>query len=932
MDRGAHFYRCDFQIHTPRDLRWVGPTPTTVDDRMAYARRFVDACRDKNLHAVAITDHHCMAFLPFIRKAADEELAEDGTPLEDDKRLVVFPGMELTLGIPCQAILIFDADFPNDMLSLAINALAISQNDASEPKAREVVRIGKVTTFSELKSKLDEHEYLRGRYIIMPNVTDEGKHSLIRNGQTSKYIEMPCVGGYSDGTYQNLKEGTKNKLNGKDRAWGHKRIACIQTSDSRRDDHSTLGAPSTWLKWATPTAEALRQACLAQESRVSHDAPQVPETYIAGISVSNSKFLGPVDLELNPQYSALIGGRGTGKSTILEYIRWALCDQPPIGDENETPNYQVRRIRLIEGTLKNYGATVDVTYILNGVSHLVRRFSVDGSVQMKIGSGELHHCTEDEVRALLPIQAYSQKQLSDVSVQIEELTRFIKAPIKSDLDRLKRKAEDCANRAREAYATRQRFRNLSMTLQNRLLEQRSTSEQANTVRATLSGLSDADRSLLEQGQHYNAANVLMSSWKASATTFAQKARELRHMAQSQQAVPPQIDSQPLEIRELLLAAHAQYGGVLQGAVSTLDDTIRAISSIGNSEIGSEIWATWSIRYAAFQAEYAAAMQRSSSHAEKLQQLRILEARSAELSVEATRVRESLTTLSAADEVYSNAYSEWLEAQREYDDLVDRECGDLTERSGGLIRVGVKRYADATAFVTVLRAALQGSRVQSVKIEALGDAIVNSGDPKENWLSVLGDLEILAEHDVERGGAGPRTATPSFVSLGLNASDIDRIANQLTPENWLSLSLTPISSVPIYQFRSREGEYIPFENASAGQQATALLKTLLNQSGPPLIIDQPEEDLDNPVMLEIVNQLWLAKKLRQIIFASHNANLVVNGDAELVAWFGYRTTGDQSRGMIKGIGAIDIPAAREAIKQIMEGGENAFRLRREKYGF
>ena len=112
----------------------------------------------------------------------------------------------------------------------------------------------------------------------------------------------------------------------------------------------------------------------------------------------------------------------------------------------------------------------------------------------------------------------------------------------------------------------------------------------------------------------------------------------------------------------------------------------------------------------------------------------------------------------------------------------------------------------------------------------------------------------------------------------------------------------------------------------------MLKTLLNQPGPPLIIDQPEEDLDNPVMLEVVEQLWEAKQLRQIIFASHNANLVVNGDAELVAWFGYRTAGDQSRGTIKGEGAIDIPEARDAIKKIMEGGEAAFRLRREKYGF
>ena len=137
---------------------------------------------------------------------------------------------------------------------------------------------------------------------------------------------------------------------------------------------------------------------------------------------------------------------------------------------------------------------------------------------------------------------------------------------------------------------------------------------------------------------------------------------------------------------------------------------------------------------------------------------------------------------------------------------------------------------------------------------------------------------------------------------------------------------------MFEYQAREQEYIPFRNASAGQQATALLKTLLNQAGPPLIIDQPEEDLDNPVMLEIVERVWEAKQKRQLVFASHNANLVVNGDAELVAWCDYRTAGDQSRGTIAGEGAIDVDNVRDAIKRIMEGGEAACNLRKEKYGF
>ena len=102
--------------------------------------------------------------------------------------------------------------------------------------------------------------------------------------------------------------------------------------------------------------------------------------------------------------------------------------------------------------------------------------------------------------------------------------------------------------------------------------------------------------------------------------------------------------------------------------------------------------------------------------------------------------------------------------------------------------------------------------------------------------------------------------------------------------------------------------------------------------PPLIVDQPEEDLDNNVFQEIVELFWSAKHKLQIIFASHNANLVINGDADLMAWCTYRTIGDQSGSKIGGEGAMDVPAIRKAVTDVMEGGEAAFNLRRQKYSF
>ena len=84
--------------------------------------------------------------------------------------------------------------------------------------------------------------------------------------------------------------------------------------------------------------------------------------------------------------------------------------------------------------------------------------------------------------------------------------------------------------------------------------------------------------------------------------------------------------------------------------------------------------------------------------------------------------------------------------------------------------------------------------------------------------------------------------------------------------------------------------------------------------------------------DIAALIWQAKKKRQLIFTSHNANIVVNGDAELVACCGYKITGDQSKGEIKKQGAIDIEEIRFEITNVMEGGEEAFKLRKEKYGF
>ena len=97
------------------------------------------------------------------------------------------------------------------------------------------------------------------------------------------------------------------------------------------------------------------------------------------------------------------------------------------------------------------------------------------------------------------------------------------------------------------------------------------------------------------------------------------------------------------------------------------------------------------------------------------------------------------------------------------------------------------------------------------------------------------------------------------------------------------------------------------------------------------MDQPEDNLDNAFIAErIVQELRTAKTERQFLFATHNANIPVFGDAE---WIGVcSATGDRADMPVEAQGSIDIPAIRDHVASILEGGKEAFMQRKEKYGF
>ena len=150
--------------------------------------------------------------------------------------------------------------------------------------------------------------------------------------------------------------------------------------------------------------------------------------------------------------------------------------------------------------------------------------------------------------------------------------------------------------------------------------------------------------------------------------------------------------------------------------------------------------------------------------------------------------------------------------------------------------------------------------------------------------------------------------------------------ELAPSTAIRLNTASADVPPTWQ---------PLEDLSTGQKATAVLLLLLLESGAPLIVDQPEDDLDNRFITEgIVPRMRDEKQRRQFIFSTHNANIPVLGDAELILGLSAAGEADSGRARIASEhrGSIDSRSVRELVEEILEGGREAFETRRRKYGF
>jgi len=937
MDQGNHYKKCDLQVHSPRDRNWKGNNCVTEEERETYSKAFVKECRAAGVNAVAITDHHDMVFFEYIKAAAKAELDEDGNSISNDQQLVVFPGIELTFHQPpMQGLLILDANFPEALFPTVLGSLSLAQAPKEDSKTSPTAAIPSdtINSINNIYKKLDGTDGVKGRYIFLPHVKVGGHKSLMRKGFHEAYAKMPSVGGYVDGKFEGVGVGDLKILNGEVEAWGFKSIAVIQTTDYRADNTLAELDTATWIKWREPTAEALRQACLAKESRISLVEPELPNIFIDKMDVTNSSFLSKFDLDLNSQLNSIIGGRGSGKSTILEYLRWALCDQTEgFGKEGVQSDILKRRNTLIDKTLKEVDGEVRVFFLVNGTRHIVKRNPKSEDVLLKIGDSDFESVRPSQIQDLLPIQAYSQKQLSSISVRSDELKRFIEQPISKEIEDIDLQVGEALAEVKSAYQKLSKSKELYTDLRKNDIEIGSFKSQIEKLRGGLKGISEDDKKILDRAKYYVNEKNRFDEVSLEYSSIRDSVQPLKELLEKYKGKASD-SSEVFENEEILKGLNESRSKLLKEVITK----VRELEQLHSNSIVryEELHATWLEIRNSFELEYKNAKEKSTSSQSTLTSIKELEKKIEKLELVIRQKQSLLSEADMTDEAFNNLYKNYIDLQISKIDRLKDSTKIFTQLSDGLIKADFTKTIDVEKMCAEINSVFStySLSVNKSRTEKLAELVSNSSAPLIKWKDAVYELKALSEFNSAPDVQDELPHTPALDSTGFSPANKRKISEALTSEGLLRLASIKLDFLPkfFYQTHNEMGDEIPFEDASAGQQATALLNVLLNQDGFPLIIDQPEDDIDNRAIEKIITNLWGSKKKRQIIISSHNANLVVNGDSELVICCDYNETSEQTKGHIKYEGSIDRQEIRNEITSIMEGGERAFKLRKEKYGF
>ncbi|EMV7655924.1 ABC transporter, partial [Escherichia coli] len=685
------------------------------------------------------------------------------------------------------------------------------------------------------------------------------------------------------------------------------------------------GSHFTWVKMSEPSYDGLRLALvdgalsLKRSDNFTGDPNIHGQLAIESIVVDDAKYLGrgqSLTCQLNPWLNTIIGGRGTGKSTSLEFLRIALKrkGEIPKSLEKEFTKYsQTSKDRQDEGLLKD-STKITVGFRKDGGRFRITWSNTDDIYSIEEETAPGVWCdSEGDIAQRFPVRIYSQKQIFELAKHPQALLQVV-----DDAPEVNHR--DWQLKWDELVSKYLSLRAQEREVQAGLQEESVTKGQLEDVKRKLDVFEKAGHAdVLKAYQLRQNQSKAMDSW---VTTWEDSAEQVRDISGS--LLPAELD--------------LQYFDIGNADDKELFDTIKDIRAT----------------FEKLQTEMNSIAQRIDDVKNSWNQTRSDLGISKRITAASHEYNALLGQLSAADAGDPSAYGVLVKQRQDFEDKLkgfDKKRETLAQHQKSAEEYLVKLH-EHRALITKLREdflkdTLVGNSYVQINVIPFGNKITveeefrnligRSGGGFDRDIGVVdGDEGLLAYLTQDQSNTmddkiekikssllaiheNDTMAVESckdrrFVSLiqGLTPEQIDRI------QCWF-----PGDSLDI-RYSLKNGEsFKPVEQGSPGQKTAALLAFILSYGNEPLILDQPEDDLDNHLIYDlIVTQLREIKQKRQVLVVTHNANIVVNGDAENVIALDIRS--GQTR--IVAQGGLQEPSIRDEICRVMEGGKEAFTQR------
>jgi energy-coupling factor transporter ATP-binding protein EcfA2 len=608
-------------------------------------------------------------------------------------------------------------------------------------------------------------------------------------------------------------------------------------------------------------------------------------------------FLPGLCINIPPGLTCIIGARGSGKSTLAEAVRFALSGL------SAAPKHCAD---LIQANLAG-GALVTITALADGSNRYTIKRGLKQNPVLLTSESRAINTVDLDRGTFLPLDAYSSLEIEAIADEaLGHKRRNLLDELRSEQMRSIHMSLGDSARALEANADRIR------TVQRTIGDLTEQMEELGDVRARLNALGPSDRESAEDFVRLSRQQQLdqreiakLDSADRDLKTLEGTLERLRREAQNVFAVrltdEQSANADTLRRYDKVLAASmapvekhlSAIQTKIRDAQGVLAQARQSIAEIHTSHAGDLAKLNALNQAASEQARVRALLEQQVAKLEGLEQQRV------ELHSELKTLLETRKSLKADHILMRDQVST----------MRDQVASELQHEAGERVRIRVMRNADYMSYQEMLVDGLKGARVRN----------------QNEILATL--MQLRPEQLAQLIQANDLESFEELTHFGAERSRkiLDAFREAVDP---LALEITPIEDRIAIELNVATASRPHFKDASdlsRGQKCTALLPILLARRDNPLIIDQPEDNLDNHFIFEtVVNAVQRMKRHRQMIFITHNANIPVLAEAELVLVM----TSDGRVGAIEKRGTVD--ECREQIIDLLEGGREAFELRSKRY--